>query len=223
MQFFILMNQTENKVMFLIRFFILIVAFSFTPAASQEATGFLTIAVTPPDARVRIMNIDPKYQDGIQLNTSKSYDILITHSGFESHRETININEGHNSIEIVLNRSKLRYGNINQPTPLCETRKRALSTTVLLSQNPDFTKDVDALNDQLLSLEPFCFYVDRMFNVTIYKTNVESYNGIEMNYAEVTVHKENGDHYFPDEKHWWVVGPNLDKDGVIEFDDGSYW
>ncbi|MCO6356108.1 PEGA domain-containing protein [Pseudoalteromonas shioyasakiensis] len=48
----------------------------------------LTVVTTPNDARVRIMNIKPVYEDGIELDDGK-YDIEVTKPGYLTYRKWI--------------------------------------------------------------------------------------------------------------------------------------
>jgi formylglycine-generating enzyme required for sulfatase activity len=54
------------------------------PAQSRP----FTIKVTPAHARVRIMNINPKYRDGMELADGE-YDVLVDAPGYHSWRQTI--------------------------------------------------------------------------------------------------------------------------------------
>ena len=48
----------------------------------------LTVATQPADARVRIMNIKPKYESGIELKEGK-YDVEVSKPGYSTYREWI--------------------------------------------------------------------------------------------------------------------------------------
>ena len=52
----------------------------------------LTIKTNPANARVRIMNIGPKYKDGILLAPGK-YDIEVSKSGYKTYREDVFIDD----------------------------------------------------------------------------------------------------------------------------------
>lgn len=62
---------------------------------SQEApvirTGQLWVKTSPSDAQVRIMNITPKYKDGIELKQGKSYDIFVTKQGYDAWRQWVDL------------------------------------------------------------------------------------------------------------------------------------
>lgn len=53
------------------------------------AMGRLWIHTEPAGARVRIMNIAPKYSDGMALEHGKRYDVLVSKSGYRSWREHV--------------------------------------------------------------------------------------------------------------------------------------
>jgi hypothetical protein len=52
----------------------------------------LSIKVIPLDARIRIMNIKPKYYDGIKLKKGK-YHIVISKDGYETLDQWISLNK----------------------------------------------------------------------------------------------------------------------------------
>ncbi|WP_300358979.1 hypothetical protein [uncultured Pseudoalteromonas sp.] len=54
----------------------------------DESVISLTVVTTPDDARVRIMNIKPVYEDGIKLDDGK-YDIEVTKPGYLTYRKWI--------------------------------------------------------------------------------------------------------------------------------------
>lgn len=60
----------------------------------EENTKYytLTIHVVPSDSRIRIMNIKPKYENGIKLS-SGNYHILVEKQGYSSHEEIITIKD----------------------------------------------------------------------------------------------------------------------------------
>lgn len=59
------------------------------PVFAQQ-TFSLTIEPTPADARIRIMNINPRYEDGITLAAGE-YDIEISREGYFTYREWIEL------------------------------------------------------------------------------------------------------------------------------------
>ncbi len=61
----------------------------------------LTINLTPVNGKIRIMNIGPKYKNGILLKPGK-YDIYITHSGYQEYRKWIKIEDSDVSLDVVL-------------------------------------------------------------------------------------------------------------------------
>ncbi len=100
---------TTNNIFLLV---ILLITF-FTPVtnAGENEKYHLTINVTPSDAKIRVMNIKPKYQHGIMLKSGK-YDIKVTRSGYESKRWRVEIEGVDLTVNIVLNKLGTRK-NIN--------------------------------------------------------------------------------------------------------------
>ncbi len=70
---------------------------------SNKAHGkySLTVNLTPADAKVRIMNIKPKYKHGILLKPGK-YDVSVTHPNYQEYRKWIKIKNSNLSIDVVL-------------------------------------------------------------------------------------------------------------------------
>lgn len=56
-----------------------------------ESTS-LTVKTTPVDARVRIMNIVPIYEDAIELENGK-YDIEVSKPGYQTYRKWITVDK----------------------------------------------------------------------------------------------------------------------------------
>ena len=56
-----------------------------------ESTS-LTVITTPSDARVRIMNIVPVYEDAIELEDGK-YDIEVSKPGYQTYRKWMTIDK----------------------------------------------------------------------------------------------------------------------------------
>ena len=57
---------------------------------AKNAQYSLTIKTTPEDASIRILNIGPRYEDGIELKPGK-YHIEVSKSGYKRHREWIKL------------------------------------------------------------------------------------------------------------------------------------
>ncbi|MGR9053934.1 MAG: SUMF1/EgtB/PvdO family nonheme iron enzyme, partial [Gammaproteobacteria bacterium] len=53
-----------------------------SPASNEPETAHLTVRTSPDGAKVRILNIGPKYQDGIELKPGR-YHIEVTHPGYQ--------------------------------------------------------------------------------------------------------------------------------------------
>lgn len=58
----------------------------------QSDTISLTVLTSPEDARIRIMNIKPKYEAGIELDEGK-YDIEVTKGGYLTYRKWVTVNK----------------------------------------------------------------------------------------------------------------------------------
>ncbi len=63
-----------------------------TAVVAEETATSLTVITTPDDARVRIMNIKPVYQDGIELDEGK-YDIEVSKPGYLTYRKWVEVNK----------------------------------------------------------------------------------------------------------------------------------
>lgn len=62
------------------------------PAAAQK-NGTIVIKATPPDALVRIMNISPPYEAGMQLEPG-TYDIEVSKEGYVTQRKDVTVKAG---------------------------------------------------------------------------------------------------------------------------------
>lgn len=80
----------------------------------SSGVGRLTIKVEPEDAKIRIMNIGPKYRTGMALAMGKSYDIYITREGYKAYREPLLLSEQDQIVGVVLN--KISSAAIQNPT-----------------------------------------------------------------------------------------------------------
>ena len=58
----------------------------------QSNTISLTVLTSPEDARIRIMNIKPKYEAGIELDEGK-YDIEVTKDGYLTYRKWVTVDK----------------------------------------------------------------------------------------------------------------------------------
>ncbi len=84
----------------------------FTLPASQYA---LTVKTTPRDATVKIMNIKPSYQDGIQLKEG-NYRIEVSAQGYETIKQTA----------ILSKKDKIIYIALRKKTPLVSKQPPAV-------------------------------------------------------------------------------------------------
>lgn len=74
---------------------------------AEKKTGGLTINPTPESAKIRILNIVPKYQPGMQLEEG-SYQIEVSADGYVPERKTVKILSGNDIfISISLKQEKL--------------------------------------------------------------------------------------------------------------------
>ncbi|AWF81848.1 serine/threonine protein kinase [Microbulbifer sp. A4B17] len=71
---------------------------------SQDQLYSLTINTQPLDARVRVMNITPRYQPGIALKPGR-YDIEVSKPGFSKARQWVLLEEKNLEIEVKLERA----------------------------------------------------------------------------------------------------------------------
>ena len=85
------------------------------PELEQKPIGRLTVNVEPHDARVRIMNIAPKYRSGIELILNQSYDIYITRAGYKCWHKNIVLKELNQRIDVVLEKAVLEPELLNIP------------------------------------------------------------------------------------------------------------
>lgn len=72
-----------------------------TPVPYADGTVPLTVAASPANARVRIMNIGPKYRDGIPL-VQGVYDIEVTAAGYLPYRNWHRVGENGRILEVAL-------------------------------------------------------------------------------------------------------------------------
>jgi len=68
----------------------------------ESNKGRLTVVANPPEARVRIMNIVPRYRDGIELDIGNQYDLEVSEDGFKTYREKITLTATEQTVNIVL-------------------------------------------------------------------------------------------------------------------------
>lgn len=71
----------------------------------ESNKGRLTVVTTPAEARVRIMNINPRYTDGIELDIGNQYDIEVSESGYETYRKMVTLTEINQTLAIDLNKN----------------------------------------------------------------------------------------------------------------------
>jgi formylglycine-generating enzyme required for sulfatase activity len=81
-------HTSESKKLFLIAGQKRTVKLILDPLNAALQSHPFTIKTTPANARVRIMNINPRYQDGMEL-ADGDYDVLVDAPGYHSWRQTI--------------------------------------------------------------------------------------------------------------------------------------
>ena len=95
---------------------------------AKITTGNLTIRVEPSDARIRIMNINPKYRDGISLEIGKKYDVLIDKPGYKNIRVGIPLTNTNQTEHFVLEPiARISNTESNSPTLQSFSSSDALS------------------------------------------------------------------------------------------------
>lgn len=62
----------------------------------------LTVYPEPSNARVRILNIERAYHDGIELIPGKEYDIEISAPGYETYRDVSSFSAGYQAMSVLL-------------------------------------------------------------------------------------------------------------------------
>ncbi len=87
------------------------------PIASAEASSLyrLTVNTTPKNAKVRILNIKPRYSDGIKLATGK-YHISVSAKGYAPYSRWVNIEKNNRKFSVTLIKlsSALKPGSVIQ-------------------------------------------------------------------------------------------------------------
>jgi len=73
-----------------------------TTRVTHNANVYLTVKTSPAQARVRILNIAPKYQAGIRLKTAKKYQIEVSYQGYQSQRGEVSYPQGGEQVLTVL-------------------------------------------------------------------------------------------------------------------------
>ncbi len=71
----------------------------------------LSVKPTPPNARVRIMNIEPKYRDGMELPPGR-YRIEVTATGYRRHLDWFELQQGQQVYAVELERAP-----VPEPSP----------------------------------------------------------------------------------------------------------
>lgn len=61
----------------------------------------LSVTTSPSDARVRIMNIGPRYRDGISLSPGR-YDVMVSADGYRTKRFPLSVKAGQVAVDVEL-------------------------------------------------------------------------------------------------------------------------
>ncbi|MFC1602634.1 PEGA domain-containing protein [Pseudomonadota bacterium] len=78
---------------------------------NSSITYTLTIDSNPPNSTIKILNITPKYSNGIELKPGQ-YDILVQKKGYTPHRKKITISNS--NIRVKVNLTKIGTSRITQ-------------------------------------------------------------------------------------------------------------
>lgn len=70
------------------------------------AVGKLTVDVEPSDATVRIMNIGPKYEAGMELLLNKHYDVRVSRAGYVSWQQSIRLDKSKQYVRVTLDKAQ---------------------------------------------------------------------------------------------------------------------
>ncbi|MBN2419881.1 MAG: DUF2846 domain-containing protein [Deltaproteobacteria bacterium] len=100
----------------------------------KDTKARLYVDANPSNARVRIMNIAPVFEQGIRLNEGR-YDVEVSASGYLSHREWVSLSAGENKhLQVLLEPEK---------KPIVEQMAKAEKTMVQkqASVTPVITQD----------------------------------------------------------------------------------
>ncbi|MGR9052158.1 MAG: SUMF1/EgtB/PvdO family nonheme iron enzyme [Gammaproteobacteria bacterium] len=72
-----------------------------SPASNELETAHLTVRTSPEGAKVRILNIGPKYRDGIELKPGR-YHIEVTHPSYKRDLQWLKLHAGDTVHSVVL-------------------------------------------------------------------------------------------------------------------------
>jgi hypothetical protein len=109
----------------------------------------LTIGVTPRDATVKILNIKPKYYDGIKLERG-DYHIRITKDGYKPVSRWINIKQDE-YINIVLKKN-IEVAAVQKSSPI-KIQSTQISDSLIKTSKPDMS---NLLQSEINAIETTC-------------------------------------------------------------------
>ena len=91
----------------------------------DPAFGRLFVAATPAEARIRILNIKPRYTEGIKL-TPGSYEIEVSSKGYKTYIRTIVLNDSKN-VTLPVRLQKLNKAPVNDsPQATASSSKKVM-------------------------------------------------------------------------------------------------
>lgn len=120
-----------------------------TATFAQQQTCSLTVEVTPPDSRVKIMNITPIYRPGIVLGCGKSYDILVEKQGYIPNRQWVKVSQPNSIFNVILEKpSRSTFEAIKAGT--LEHKEKTLGALDRVFQNhrPDYLDKISTARFQ---------------------------------------------------------------------------
>ena len=109
----------------------------------------LTVEANPSDATIKIMNIKPKYHDGIRLQAG-SYDLLVQKEGYEPHREWVHISNRSITKMVELRASATNTASASSPT----TTQEPIETRSIVEESKPVVSDKEASKELLAENKP---------------------------------------------------------------------
>lgn len=117
---------------------------------SEPAITNLTVISKPSNSKVRILNISPKYKDGIKLESGK-YHIEVSASGYETYKKWYELGIGKQTIQIKLVKSNVRKQSQSGEYKYYKDGSCA-SNCVSLNQMQKLCKQVNSINVEAINI-----------------------------------------------------------------------
>ncbi len=114
--------------------------------AEEVRMGQLYVNTRPEDAKVRILNIAPRYRKGMELEAGRQYNLEVSRSDYKTYRKTIKLATGRNRVTIILEPE------ISQAGRLYVTTEPSTATVKFLNSNVRFQDGME-LDSGLYQLE----------------------------------------------------------------------